>query len=151
MGEEQCVGGDPVGVLPVPFGIGAADEFSQIGAPGCEVDVAGCGGGRIDWDGEVMIFDNGRRVGELDLVELVAVPAEEVGEALASIGKVGGDDGDVFDHGEIPGRHDGEGGIVQADFEGEERGESEWWTGVASEGFFEVVDVHVAKSELEVF
>ena len=34
---------------------------------------------------------------------------------------------------------------MQADIEGEERGKGAWWTGVVSEGFFEVVDVHVAK------
>ena len=145
------MGGDPIRVLPVPFRVGAADEFSQVGAPGCEVDVAGGGGGRVNWDGEVVIFDDGRRVGELDLVELAAVPAEEVGEAIAGVGKVGGDNRDVLDHGQIPGGHDGKRGIVQADFEGDERGEGEWWTGVAPEGFFEVVDVHVAKSELQVF
>ena len=79
------MGGDPVGVLPVPFGVGAADEFAQVGAPGCEVDIARGGGWRIDWDGEVVLFDDGRRVGELELVELLTVPAEEVAEAFAGI------------------------------------------------------------------
>ena len=145
------MGGDPIGVLPVPFGVGAADEFSQVGAPGREADVAGGGSRRVDWDGEVVIFDEGRRVGELDLVELVAVLAEEVREAFASVGKVGSDDRDVFDHGQIPGGQDSEGGIVQAQFKGKERGEGEWRSRVASEGFFEVVDVHVTERKLQVF
>ena len=41
VGEKECMGGDPVGVLPVPFGVGAADEFAQVGAPGCEADITG--------------------------------------------------------------------------------------------------------------
>ena len=97
------MGSDPLGVLPVPFGIGAANKFSQVGAPGCEVNVAQCGSGRVDWDCEVVIFDDGRPASEFDLIELLAVPAEEVGEAIAGVGKVGGDDGDVFDHRQIPG------------------------------------------------
>jgi hypothetical protein len=38
-------------------------------------------------------------VGELNSVEFVAVPAEEVGEAIASVGKVGSNTRDCFDRG----------------------------------------------------
>lgn len=44
-------------------------------------------------------------MGELKLVELLTIP-EEVAEALGCIGEICGNNGDVFDHGKIPGGQD---------------------------------------------
>ena len=120
------MGRDPVRVLPVPFSIGTANELFEIGAPRGEADVTLGGGRRVDWDGEVVVLDDGRRVGQLELDKLLAVGTEKLAEAVAGVRKVGVDDRDVLDGRQVPAGQDGEGGVVQAYFEGAERREAEW-------------------------
>lgn len=125
MGGEKDVRSDPIGGLPIPLGVGAADEFAKVGAPGSEAGVgagqsAGVGVGRR---GEVVFFDGAGRVAELELDDVVAVDLEEAGKAIAGVRKVGGEDGDVLERGEVPVGEDGKGDVVEGELEGAEGGE----------------------------
>ena len=118
VGGEEDMRGDPVGGLPVPIGVGGADEFGEVWTPLGERDGEARGGG-----GEVVFFDEGRGVAQLELVELRAVRGEELREAAACVREICGEDREVREEGHFPRRQDGEGDVVEGYFQGAQGGE----------------------------
>ena len=98
---EEDVRRDPVGRLPLPFGVGGTNELTEVWTPVRKIEL------RV---GKIPIVrgNERRRVPKLKLPKLGSVCTEEGGKALPAVVKLAREDGEVRELRHLPRGEDGE-------------------------------------------